>query len=462
LVITGGLDTVHVRQLLAAPRLTIVVIIVAVLTAFLITASATLASHDDAAFDRVWDRTDRPVEEQVVDRTWMWGPAPASEPLHEPYADSPDGERTVMYFDKSRMEVNNPSADSENPWYVTNGLLARDLILGQIQIGDDQFRELAPPEIPVAGDSDDPDGPTYHTFHGVMQQPPMSHGETIIQTIDRSGTVSSDPDLARFGVTAAHIEPATNHSVASVFWEFMHSRGPISIDGHTTEGRLFVNPYYATGFPLTEPYWTQVRVDGDRQHVLVQVFERRVLTYTPGNPDGWTIESGNVGLHYYHWKYAVLDDEPAPHDPEPRDEAHCLDAFEQEFLRLINEYRRANGLVQLESSASLNTASYWHSLDMGHNNYFSHTSLDGSSPFDRMDDAGYTYQTVRAENIAAGQVSAQRVFDVWKASSGHNANMLNPDLRVIGIGRVEVPGSRHGVYWTTKFGGIVDDPPPCT
>jgi len=35
----------------------------------------------------------------------------------------------------------------------------------------------------------------------------------------------------------------------------------------------------------------------------VQVFERRVLTYTPGNPPGWDVEAGNVGLHYYEWRY---------------------------------------------------------------------------------------------------------------------------------------------------------------
>jgi hypothetical protein len=46
-----------------------------------------------------------------------------------------------------------------------------------------------------------------------------------------------------------------------------------------------------------------VRVDGVERLVLVQAFERRVLTYTPSNPDGWRVEAGNVGQHYYEWRY---------------------------------------------------------------------------------------------------------------------------------------------------------------
>ena len=39
------------------------------------------------------------------------------------------------------------------------------------------------------------------------------------------------------------------------------------------------------------------------QWVLVQPFERRVLTYTPSNAAGWHVEMGNVGRHYYSWRY---------------------------------------------------------------------------------------------------------------------------------------------------------------
>ncbi len=41
--------------------------------------------------------------------------------------------------------------------------------------------------------------------------------------------------------------------------------------------------------------------------VLMQCFQRRCLTYTPGNAEGWQVEAGNVGRHYYEWRYEMLD-----------------------------------------------------------------------------------------------------------------------------------------------------------
>jgi hypothetical protein len=46
-----------------------------------------------------------------------------------------------------------------------------------------------------------------------------------------------------------------------------------------------------------------VKVGGQVKDVLVQCFERRCLTYTPSNPTGWQVEMGNVGRHYYSWRY---------------------------------------------------------------------------------------------------------------------------------------------------------------
>jgi hypothetical protein len=109
--------------------------------------------------------------------------------------------------------------------------------------------------------------------------------------------------LTAHGLTAAVHVPETNHSVASVFWEFMQSEGVIAVDDTLVTGQLFLNPFYATGLPLTEAYWTTVDVAGQQQLVLVQAFERRVMTYTPANPEGWQVEAGNVGQHYYAWRY---------------------------------------------------------------------------------------------------------------------------------------------------------------
>ena len=430
------------------------------------------AQGDTGAFERTWRWTDDPVESGLVSRTWMWGPA-FTEIMVEPYDES-GGYRTVIYHEKSRMEITNPGGDPLSIWYVTNGLIAQELVTGKLQLGDSRFETRNPAEINVAGDANDPNGPVYASFLGLLDAAPYATGSTVTATVDRAGTVGSDPGLAAHGVTAAHFAPETNHTVASVFWNFMNASGLVYDGGGYREDLLFQNPYFATGLPISEPYWATVRVGGTERTVLVQVFERRVLTYTPGNPPGWDVEAGNVGLHYYEWRYTG-DDPPAapeppavptpepPADPTPEppaddmpDMAVCLDAVESEFLALINDYRVANGLAPLANSATLNVAAYDHSRDMSDNGYFSHTSQNGDSPWDRMAEAGYDYNTAQGENIAYGYPTAEEVFEGWRDSPGHNTNMLHPDFEVIGIGYVS-----DGHYWTTAFGGHVDAAPAC-
>jgi uncharacterized protein (TIGR03437 family) len=133
-----------------------------------------------------------------------------------------------------------------------------------------------------------------------------------------------------------------------------------------------------------------------------------------------------------------------------------LDSEEQMVLRLINEYRAQNGLVQLRASISLTRASDWLSADMAAKNYFSHTDSQGRDPFVRMAAFGYNYPAAKGENIAAGYQDAVRTFNQWKNSAGHNATMLNPGYRVIGIARVYGAATRYKWYWTTDFGSFVD------
>ena len=134
----------------------------------------------------------------------------------------------------------------------------------------------------------------------------------------------------------------------------------------------------------------------------------------------------------------------------------ALDAEEARFLQLINNYRAQYGLGPLTVSANLNRAAAWMALDMGQKNYFSHTDSLGRSPSARAQDCGYPGGA--GENLAAGTVrdTAQEAFDAWKASEGHNQNMLNGSYKMIGIARAYVPGSTYGWYWVTPF-GLVDD-----
>lgn len=153
----------------------------------------------------------------------------------------------------------------------------------------------------------------------------------------------------------------------------------------------------------------------------------------------------------------------------PAQSAPPLDSEQALFLTLINQFRMQNGAGPLQVSVTLQNASQWMSADMAAKGYFSHTDSLGRDPFRRMADFGYPYSPA-GENLAAGYSGAQDTFNQWQGSSGHRANMLNPGYRVIGIGRVYNASSPYRWYWTTDFGGYVDQvigtdpgtPPPAT
>jgi hypothetical protein len=253
-------------------------------------------------FQHTWERTDRPVKQGFVERSWIWGEEAFTPSCDEPYLDSPDSFRETQYFDKSRMEINDPEASPDNLWFTTQGRLGYEMISGDMQVGDAAFVHWGAAGVHVAGDPD-PEAPTYADLAGLMELDPQPVGQAIIATLGSDGQVGANQDLAVYGVTAAEYVPATNHTIASVFWAFMTSQGLIYEDGGTVIGPIFENPYYGVGYPLSGAFWVRVKVRGVEQDVLVQAFERRVLTYTPGNDEKWRVEAGNTGQHYFLWRY---------------------------------------------------------------------------------------------------------------------------------------------------------------
>jgi uncharacterized protein YkwD len=149
--------------------------------------------------------------------------------------------------------------------------------------------------------------------------------------------------------------------------------------------------------------------------------------------------------------------------PSPARADTAYDPEELQFLQLINDYRADNGRPTLVLSDALTLAGERHNEDMGRYDFFAHDTVrsdhfpDGSTPWDRMALSGYDYpESYRAENLAAGYETAEEAFEAWRNSPGHDENMLDGNQRVIGISRLEVPGSKFGWYWTTDFGSEED------
>ncbi|MGQ0813913.1 MAG: CAP domain-containing protein [Gemmatimonadota bacterium] len=124
------------------------------------------------------------------------------------------------------------------------------------------------------------------------------------------------------------------------------------------------------------------------------------------------------------------------------------------LVELVNDHRKKLGCKQLVWLEPVARVAQRHSDDMVRNNYFNHKSVDGATPFQRLERAGLRY-TKAAENIAAGQTTARQVFHSWLGSSGHRRNIEDCTLREHGIGFAR--GSKTVPYgsvtnaWTHDF-----------
>lgn len=264
------------------------------------TISAQAAAFADPAFQAVWNRTDAAVRDRRSTTSWLWGPEPLSPAVRERYDQSPGNTRLVQYFDKARMEINNPNANRDALWFVTNGLLPIELITGQMQVGDAQFEQRQPATIPVIGDPDNL-FPTYADLATVFTRQGAGDriGNPVTGFLNPDGTISGY-DVYRSD-SATHVAAIEQgHGIPAAFVNHMNAQSG-SLD------RLFV-----FGYPVSGAYWVNVKVAYREQPVMFQVFERRVLTYTPNNPEAFRVESGNVGRHYLQWRYPAPTVEVTP------------------------------------------------------------------------------------------------------------------------------------------------------
>ena len=268
----------------------------------------TVQEPTDPAFNLLWQRQDAPVQRGIASRSWTWGPQPFAT-LREALEGVPGNSRTVQYYDKSRMEVNDPSADRNASWFVTNGLLTVDMVAGRVQTGLNRWEPRRAAFIPVAGDAQSTGQPSYASFRGVATYEnrnniaPDRTGSVIDRSIDAAGGIgSSVPVTAQVKLAAYDAEGG--HNIAAPFWEYLNRRGQVLENGSYVQRPIFGDWVFVMGRPITEPYWTHMYIKGKApQWVLIQLFERRVLTYTPANAPEWQVEMGNVGLHYYMWRY---------------------------------------------------------------------------------------------------------------------------------------------------------------
>ena len=182
-------------------------------------------------------------------------------------------------------------------------------------------------------------------------------------------------------------------------------------------------------------------VDGSRMAASITVFQRR-----------YTVRHLRDDLHLVREVNLALFQVPSP---SARSETLALQDvpsdFETEVLDLVNQERTSQNLRPLHWDNPLHEAARNHSEDMAANNYFSHTSLDGRTFVDRIEDAGYPWSAA-GENIAAGYSTPQAVVTAWMNSAGHRQNILSSAYCDLGVGYAYNRSSTYDHYWTQDFG----------
>jgi hypothetical protein len=162
----------------------------------------------------------------------------------------------------------------------------------------------------MSGDFGDTNAPTYFAFQSVSNTQAGDHpaqnrqNQYATQTITNNGTVGNDASKQSAADQLVYFEPTTKHNIPRVFWDFLNSSGSVyNAQGQLVREQLITPWFYASGLPISEPYWAKAKIQGVVRDVMIQAFERRALTYVPTNSAGFQVEMANIGQHYFDWRY---------------------------------------------------------------------------------------------------------------------------------------------------------------
>jgi hypothetical protein len=204
------------------------------------------------------------------------GAAPGVDPIFRVYYDSHQGMRVLgapltalmrvqgyaaQYFEKGRLEDHR--AETTNPdWAFMYGRLSAELM------------ELDP-QGAVSG---------ARLTYGDLQEAAQAEQRVLPPAGFRGGTMPVEGGRAIFVPYDAALRPAPGQVVPLYFWTYLN------------RADLFHGGWlHDVGLPMTSLFGTSVTKEGQARGILVQAFERAVLTYDPQNPAAWQVERANIG-----------------------------------------------------------------------------------------------------------------------------------------------------------------------
>lgn len=112
-----------------------------------------------------------------------------------------------------------------------------------------------------------------------------------------------------------------------------------------------------------------------------------------------------------------------------------------EVVAGINAARIEAGLPPLSENALLTEAAHAKGTHMNEYAYFAHYAPGGTTPWEFMERAGYTYLHA-GENLARDFSDVPLLIELLLASPSHRANLLDVDFTDVGVAVVE--GEKNG------------------
>jgi hypothetical protein len=109
----------------------------------------------------------------------------------------------------------------------------------------------------------------------------------------------------------------------------------------------------------------------------------------------------------------------------------ATDISVDKLYQLTNEQRQKNNLPSLVLNSTLSLAAQKKAENMFQENYWSHYSPDGKTPWDFILGAGYKYEYA-GENLAKNFLFSNGVVDAWMNSTTHRDNLLKKEYTEVG------------------------------
>ncbi len=251
-----------------------------------------------------------------------------------------------------------------------------------------------------------------------------------------SPAVPSFSDVPADSLYFPYVETAKAHGALGGYQD-----GTFRLNGSVSRGQLSKIVVSAQGWELLNPAtpsFNDVAPDSPFYPYIETASAHSVLG---GYSDG-TFRPGNLATRgqitkvvYIAVTGRIMPPIPPPPTAEPTSTptGFYLTPQEQQTVNLINARRAAMGLATLRVDPALTMAGRRHSSDIGPHGLCQHNGTDGSTPWERIEQAGYT-GFGSGEVVGCHYSTPLDVVNGWWGSPGHLAVLTGAAINDIGCG----------------------------